>query len=592
MHLELSVIKTVDYLPTIESPEIAIDIETTWTNKKRDSANPFEDRIICISVSDGRDVWILESNFMSVAPLLVDGSRRKVIHNAIFDLQFLNHHLGVTTKNIWDTLIMERMIHTGELGVPNDLASVLARRLGVTLNKETRAQFANHSGQMTAEQINYAAEDALHLLKLKESQIKDISDMQLGKVAKLENAFTPVLVRASLDGIGFDSDLWEQYQKTIHQTAYEKGKELADMLGLAVQYDIFGETAWDFNFGSSDQIKRLFKDKFDVTLASASEESLKDLAETRGGEIKALIDLLLEQREWQNRKRWRYDEFVNPITGRIHPVWNQLQAGTGRMSCDNPNLQNVPNPLKAKPGDPNFRLLFPPDDTGEHVYIIADYAKQEPGILAHITGDENLINAYNSGDIYMEMAKIAYEKDEISKNERYDVKQGLLSAYYGAGIPKLANRMGISEEKAREFRDRMHKAGPKAVKWANEQEGLLLRRGFTLTLSGRRTNFLQLKNGGGHGSYYNAAINYPIQGSAADMFKLGAAYFYQTAVENYPTAAANIFVHDEMVVRCKREEAEEVLYQVSGAMEKAAHDLCPSVNIKADAHIHDRWEKD
>jgi len=584
--------KLVDHLPTIESPVIGIDIETTYTNKKKDTADPFVDRIVSIQVSDGNDVWILQDNFTAVIPLLIDPDRKKIIHSAIFDCQFLDHQLGIRTRNIWDSLIMERVIYTGYIGMSHSLDSVLARRMGVILNKETRNQFANHTGPLTSEQIKYAADDVAHLIKLRELQLKDISDQQLGKVAALENAFTPVLVKASLAGVRLDHELWEQQSKLIRRRAYETGARLAEMAGLGVQYDIFGDISWDMNFGSNEQLKKLLRDKFkleDVT--SVSEEALMLLSYQHGGEVKIFIDALLEHREWQGRLRWHYDDYINPVTGKIHAVWNQLQASTGRMSCSDPNLQNVPNPLKGKEGDPNFRLLFLPPETNWS-FVISDFSKQEPGILAHLSQDERLIDAYNSADVYVEIAKAAYGKEEISKIERYNVKQGLLSCFYGAGIPKLAGRMGLSLKEAEDFRNRVHQTFPKTARWSKEQEGILKRRGFTMTLTGRRQNFNQIQNGDTEGYYGTVAVNYPVQGSAVDMFKLGAVYLDKAIGENQYNALADIFIHDEIVAAGDNDQTQELKYQVVGAMEKAASDLCTTVEIKADAFVNERWAKD
>jgi DNA polymerase I len=595
----LMTVKTVEYLPTIESEVVGLDIETNWTDKTKDGANPYVDKIVSITISEPNgNVWLMENNFTAAIPLLIQPNQKKIIHNAIYDLQFLNHHLGISTRNVWDSLIVERVINTGDSSKANDLASVLARRLGITLDKSIRSQFANHTGPMTSEQKKYAGEDVAYLIPLRESQLKDISNQQLGKVVALENAFVHALVKASLDGVGFDQELWDQQQRQISKEVRIREKAITDLLGLGYQYDIFGETILDINLGSTKQLQKLIKDKFDIEIGSTSEEELLDWTNHPNKDLAAFIKLLLEYKEWLKRQQWHFNDYVHPITGRIHANWNQLKV-TGRMGCSDPNLQQIPNPLKGNPGDPNFRLLFPPDLLGEYVYIVSDFSKQEPGILAHISQDENLIAAYNSGDIYVEMAKIAYETSEISERQRYDVKQGLLSAYYGAGIPKLADRMGISEEIATDFKARMRKAGPKAARWSDSQESLLKRRGFSETLSGRRIYFPQLMRERfdpsaylDKKSYYNKSINYPIQGTAADMFKLGAVHFYNHMAAN-PSydAAANIFVHDELVVRVKREQAQEVYFHVIAAMEKAASDLCPSVHIKADAHINDRWEK-
>jgi DNA polymerase-1 len=583
--------KIVDYLPTLETEIVGVDIETTWQNKKRDTADPYTDRIISIQVSDGNDVWILQNNFTCLIPVLTNPNVKKICHNYYFDGQFLEHTIGTRTKNIYDSLIVERVINTGMTGVDNDLASTVARRLGVTLNKETRSQFANHTGPMTKEQLDYAAADVIHLLNLRESQIKDVSNQQLGRIVSLENEFVSVLVKATLEGVGFDHELWDQQQKQIYLKVRELESKLADLAGLGRTWDIFGESVIDANLGSTQQLQKLIKSIYGVEVHSTSEESLKELSHKGSKELTEFIDVLLEYKEWQKRSTWRFDEYVNPITGNIHANVNQLQARTGRMSMNSPNLQNVPSPLKLKEGEPNFRLIFLPKAMDYNSFSCSDFEKQEPGIVAHLSGDEVMITAYNSEDMYVEVAKSVYNKQEISKQERFACKTGLLASLYGAGIQTLARHMSISEQVATEFKNRVRRSFPKAARWSDAQEGLLKRRGFTLTAMGRRQNFPEIVNGGGRGSYYSASINYAVQGTAADMTKYAGVLADRVLEENNYDATIVLFVHDEILVRVRDDQAEEVKYQVLSAMELAASEICPSVQIRAEGHVNKRWTK-
>ena len=581
-------IHVVNELPNIEARVVGIDIETTTTPGNKIS-NPWQDRIITIAVSDGQETWVIppEGNLHSVVPLVNNLDIKKIGHNIQFDLSFITKQLGAQAENVYDTMLMSRLIHAGR-GMRHALDDCLAYDLGVMMDKSVREQFYSHTGSMTEEQIQYVSGDVAYLLALREKQIKDISSAGLGKVAKLENKAVLTVTDMFLAGVLFDKELWKQYEKWIREKLTEIQRGVAQITSCGYSDSFFGDVELEINLGSVKQLKTLFA-KQGIDCKNTQEATLVKYVNKHPGTIQSqLVSLILDYKRWRKMLGWKYDELVNPITGRIHPSWNQLGADSGRLSCSKPNLQQVPRPKK---GEPNFRHLFRAADGNQ--FLVADFSQEEVRVLAQACGDKALIEACQTGDVYTQIAEMVFgEKVEKGSEERFLVKTAVLACAYGARKTKLAQVLNKSEKDAEHLRRMIFSTFPKMAPYSENQLRQLVQKGYTTTLLGRRRYFEEILGikADKHWKFASQAVNTPVQGTAADIGKLAMwkiREWYKEREGINPILA----IHDEFVLEVPKEDADVLKYDLIGIMEQSAAKICPNVIIPAEGDISDVWDK-
>lgn len=634
-------------LPENKPAVLGVDLETT-------GLNPINNNLLSITLSDGNDAWIWLSihDLKKLKPLLLDPEVIKVVHNGSFDLLWIKHKLGIDVVNVWDTLLVEKVITAGK-ELPASLYDVLARRMGVILDKPIREEFIEHPGfakkPITPRQITYMTEDVIFLPELREKQLADIYEADLQRVIDLELAVLPIIVNLEYYGVKLDVEKWWEYQERIKEKIQEIESNLVLLLGekyeLSVERTRKGQKVVEqipvenIKWNSPSQMKALLNG-FDLTtigrkrLTKEEKEALEKagidypedgkitvdyLALLRSYGKKAekiiknlspkkhifdstgepalvaylevgidqlavdFIHLLLEHRTWSKMAGWGYDGYVNPTTGKVHPNWRQLGADTGRLSCGDPNLQNVPRPRED---EPNFRQLWIPDSK-DYVIICADYSQQEPRILAQMCQDQAMLKACNSQDVYIEFAKFMFGRTvEKGSEERYIAKQFVLAVGYGAGADKLHVTSKLDLELCTYNRNLIRNTFSGMVAWAEKQYRLLQTYGYTTTLLGRRRYFPNPKT-----RWYTTAVNTPVQGSAADMMKLALRNINEVLTNSDYDARIWLTVHDEVEVMVRQDQAEAVLPLVVDAMEAAGKFLCPDVLHVAEAAIHTSWDK-
>jgi len=584
-------------------PVLGIDIETTVTNKKK-TANPWQDRMLSVQVSDGEQAFVLRDHFEQLVPILTNPKQTKIAHNARFDLAFLNHKLGIITTNVWDTLVVERLLYAGDRTRSNALANVLLRRLGVNKDEAVRLSFFEHSGDFTARQLEYMEKDVLYLPEIRRQQMEDISNQGIGRIVGIENRLVRVTTHMYLEGVGFDLNLWDEYTQVIERTLRQRVAHMAKYLNVPLQTTLFGDEATPIvNLNSTAQRQWLletFGIQVETTQAPELEAVLDHLESTlRSPDEDPRVIFLRDYLDWANwNTMWKldYPSHINPVTGRIHPDWNQNGPGTGRYSCKDPNLQNV----RARPveGEPDIRRLFLPQSKPgptlaeeQYIFTVSDYAQQEPRVMAQICGDPNLIRACNEEDVYIAFGELTLGR-KITKAERQMFKQGVLAAGYGGGVNKLRQVLNVSEAQAREFYNNLRQTFPGMFAWGDQQGPKVMRYGYASTRWGRRRwwpNRTQMEDW----KIGREARNMPIQGTAADMMKYAMVLLYEQWIEpDQPDAAIALQIHDELVVRTNREIEDFAAYQVTAAMEQAGQEICPDVKTIAETDLMHRWSKD
>lgn len=264
-------------------------------------------------------------------------------------------------------------------------------------------------------------------------------------------------------------------------------------------------------------------------------------------------------------------QLVNPRTGRIHTSFNQAVTATGRLSSTNPNLQNIP--VRDELGRRIRRAFIPSDD--DHLLLSADYSQVELRLMAHLSGDESLIAAFEHGeDIHAATAARLFHKelDEVTPEERRRAKTANFGIIYGISAFGLSQRLEIPRKEARELIEGYFATYPGVKAYMERVVGQARRDGFVSTIFGRRRylNDINSRNAVARGLAERNAVNAPIQGSAADIMKIAMIEVSRRFAAEGIRSKVILQVHDELVVDLLREEQERVTRIVTEAMESAA----------------------
>ena len=564
---------------------VAIDIETS-------GLDPRLDQLWSVALSDGEDVWIYTSNFERIKPLLLDPEVTKVAHNMLFEYTWMMHYIGVEIQGLYDTLLVEKIISEDD-GLPMSLDEVIGRYCGVFLTKDVRKTFETHQAgkPFTNEQIEYMCNDVLYLGNIVDQQIVEVNKKNLQRTVELELDVLVAVAHLEYNGLAFDNDLWQTQVGTMQVMLLELETNMRELIGkdfvLEVPAKKKGEgyikeiPCADININSPTQLKPLFEQRFGIKTGTTNAAFLEECSEQN-----EFAKALLEHRKWSKRLGFDYNKFVHPVTGKVHPSYHQLGARTGRFSCSNPNLQQVPRPDKT---GPNLRHVWVADSE-DYVIIRADYSQQEPRVFADLCGDPAMIEACNKEDVYIEFGKHIYGREiEKGSDERYVAKQFVLATGYGAGVTRLMGASGRDEDYCITTKEIIQNTFPVMAEYAQKMYRQATMYKYVTTAIGRRRYFSVPK--------YTEAVNTPVQGTAADMFKLALVKVHRglTELKNSgkidPKTRVWNLVHDEIEVHCHKDEVDFVLPLVKQWMEEAGREICPKVLHVAEADYSYRWDK-
>lgn len=338
-------------------------------------------------------------------------------------------------------------------------------------------------------------------------------------------------------------------------------------------YDLAGE---GFNINSPRQVGEMLFDKLGLkgkkkrgkNKNSTSAEVLASLAEDY-----EIARLILEYRKYSKLKSTYTDSLPSLISSkdkRIHTTYNQTVTTTGRLSSSNPNLHNIP--IRTEEGN-KIRQAFVPTDRENYMILSADYSQIELRILAHVSGDENLINAFNSGiDVHTITASKVFEVpvEEVTKEMRYKAKAVNFGIVYGQSKYGLAKSLGIKADEADNFINKYFETYPGIKEYMFNMVALVEKQGYVETIFGRRRyleNEINSTNTMTREFAKRAAINQPMQGSASDLIKLAMIDFAKSLKEHNLKSKMIIQVHDELVVEVEKSELEQVKELILKSME-------------------------
>ncbi|MEC9488159.1 MAG: DNA polymerase I, partial [Halanaerobium sp.] len=335
-------------------------------------------------------------------------------------------------------------------------------------------------------------------------------------------------------------------------------------------YKLAGE---EFNLNSPKQLGEILFERLGLPVIkrtktgySTSADVLEQLKEHH-----EIIELILEYRQITKLKSTYIDALpplINPRTGRIHTSFNQMVTSTGRLSSTNPNLQNIP--IRTEEGR-KVREFFIPREGA--VFLSADYSQVELRVLAHISQDPGLLTAFQEGeDIHNQTAAEVFNvaPDEVEREHRRMAKVINFGIAYGMSPYGLARDLGVTREEAEEYIDKYFERFPGVKKYMDRTIAQARKEGYVTTIMGRRRYISQIKSRNYHQRSFaeRAAINTPIQGSAADIMKKAMLDVFSALNDKYPETRILLQVHDELVLEVPEEKFSQVAKLVRKKMER------------------------
>jgi DNA polymerase-1 len=431
----------------------------------------------------------------------------------------------------------------------------------------------------------YAAEDADITLQLKLALLPELKAKDVEKVFyEVENPLVKVLADMEFEGVRIDTGFLNQYSAELDKEAKQAEGNVYEQAGVR------------FNLSSPKQLGEVLFEKLQLDPKAkktktgqyaTGEDVLLKLAHSS-----KIVEDILAYRELTKLKSTYVDalpQMVNRKTGRVHTTYGQAVAVTGRLASNNPNLQNIP--VRTARGREIRKAFVPRDD--KHILLSADYSQIELRIVAAISGDPAMCDAFRNGkDIHAATASKVYSIEEIAvtKEQRYKAKSVNFGIIYGQGAFGLADNLGISRTEAKEIIDNYKKQFAGITKYMDDTINFAREHGYVQTLMGRKRwlRDINSSNFTVRGFAERNAINSPIQGSAADMIKLAMQKVHAAIKKENMRSKMILQVHDELIFDAVREEANELKALIIECMQTAM--LLPNaVPVVAEAGEGENW---
>jgi DNA polymerase-1 len=526
-----------------------------------------------------------EASLAKLKPLLESAAHAKVGHHLKYDAHVLAHYGIALAGMAYDSMLESYVWNSVQR---HDMDSAAERYLGIrTIHYEEVAgkgakqiPFSQVSVEKAAE---YSAEDADVTLRLHEVLWPQIAAQEpLRKLyEEIEQPLVPVLLRMEEHGVLLD-------RKMLKTQSSELAKRLMEVLAEAQR-----EAGAPFNLDSPRQLGTILFEKMNLPVLrktptgqpSTAEDVLEELAESF-----PLPKLILEHRNLSKLKSTYTDklpEQINEKTGRVHTSYHQAVAATGRLSSQDPNLQNIP--IRTPEGRRIRQAFVAPEG---HMLLAADYSQIELRIMAHLSGDDGLLNAFASDlDIHQATAAEVFgtRLDEVTADQRRSAKAVNFGLIYGMSAFGLAKQLGIARGTAQEYIDLYFARYPGVKRYMEETRAAARAQGYVETVFGRRLYLpdINARNKQFAQAAERAAINAPMQGTAADIIKR-AMISVDRMCAGEPGARLIMQVHDELVLEVRADRVAEVSAAVRGHMMDAASLRVP---LKVDVGTGPNWDE-
>ncbi|HIW97955.1 MAG TPA: DNA polymerase I [Candidatus Tidjanibacter gallistercoris] len=520
-------------------------------------------------------------------PLLEEPSIAKIGQNIKFDIMALAA-AGIRVAGFkYDTMILHYLLDPESRHGMNHLARFYLNYSPI----EIETLIGRGSRQLTMDLVpldaiaEYGAEDADVTLRLKNVLWPRIAGTEFERLYReIEEPLIDVLADIELTGVKIDTDRLAAYGRELSVEMDALEGRIRELAGTP-----------DLNVNSSRQLGTVLFEKLRIDPKpkrtktkqySTDEEYLASLADRH-----PVVDMVLEYRGLKKLLSTYIDalpQLVNPVTGRVHTSFNQAVTATGRLSSTNPNLQNIP--IRTEQGR-QIRRAFVPSDS-DHLLLSADYSQVELRLMAHLSGDEALIEAFRHGeDIHRATAARLFgiPLAEVTPEHRRKAKTANFGIIYGISAFGLKQRMGnITMEEAKRIIDGYFAAYPQVKEYMERVVAQARDTGYVETIFGRRRYLPDIRSANSvvRSLAERNAINAPIQGSAADIIKIAMNRIHRTFAERGIRSKVILQVHDELVVDMLRSEQEAVTTIVKECMEQAAR---LKVALVAECGVGENW---
>ncbi len=571
--------------------EICFDTETTGID-----ANAAEIVGLSFSVKPSEGFYIpcpadkeeavkLVNNFQQ---LFNDLSKTWIGHNIKYDMLILKWQGIEIAGNTFDSMLAHYVI---EPDGKNGMDALSEKFLGYEPVHIEELIGKKGKGQGTMRDVEpekikeYAAEDADITLQLKAVLLPKLKEREVEKVFyEVENPLVKVLTAMEYEGIRIDESFLNEYSKELEKEA------------KTAEESVYAQAGVRFNLASPKQLGEVLFDKMQIDpkakktktgqYATGEDVLLKLAANNK------IVDDILVFREFTKLRSTYVDALplmINKKTGRVHTSYAQAVAVTGRLSSNNPNLQNIP--IRTERGR-EIRKAFIPRDA-DHVLISADYSQIELRIVAAISGDVNMCEAFKTGkDIHNATAAKVFnvEEKDVTKEMRYKAKSVNFGIIYGQGAFGLAENLGISRTEAKEIIDNYKKQFPNIQKYMDDTIHFAQEHGYVQTLMGRKRWLKDINSANFTVRAFaeRNAINSPIQGSAADMIKLAMIKIHAEFSNHNFKSKMLLQVHDELVFDAHKDEIEKIKPIILHCMQTALA-LPNDVPTDAEMGMGDNW---
>jgi DNA polymerase-1 len=578
----------------------ALDTETT-------SLFPMEAELVGISFSAraGRAFYVpvkpevfpggRAALLAALAPLFTDPRLERFGQNTKYDWLVLARAGLRLPPPVFDTLVASFCVSGGDQRT-HGIDALALRHFGIK-KIPTSELIGRGKAQITMDQVpleklaEYACEDADVAFRLRavlEEELEEAGATRL--FHELELPLVPVLAAMEERGIRLDVEL-------IARLSGEMEKEL-----LRLTHEVQGHAGENFNVNSTKALGEILFEKLRIQDQAGVKRVKKtqtgwatdyDTLSLQYGDV-PIVKVLLEQREVQKLKSTYVDALpksVNPRTGRIHCSFSQVSAATGRLASSDPNLQNIP--VRSERGKALRAAFVPrlPDESGEWLLVSADYSQIELRVMAHLSGDEHMRRTFEEGkDVHAATAaRVFGVMPELVTREMRDkakvINFGLL---YGMGPQRVARETGMTLAEAKGFVERYFASFPTIRAWMDRLLEDARRKGYVETLLGRRRKVPELNSSDNRVRVFaeNAALNTPVQGSAADVIKRAMIDLERALAASELRAEMLLQVHDELVLECPARELSETQALVRRCMEQAVE---LSVPLKVDVGAGRSW---
>ncbi len=516
-------------------------------------------------------------------PVFGNSNIKKVCQNAKFDICSLRS-CGIEVNNFYfDTMLASYLLDPDQKHGMDELSQKYLGYKPIPLSELIGKK--KDSSLMFDVEINalscYACEDADITYKLYNILSKEIEKEELTKVAfEIEFPLVPVLEDMERSGIKIDVGALRAFSSDL--------QVMMEDLTMKI-YNCCGE---EFNINSPQQLQKVLFDKLGLRSGKKNKTGFstdaKSLEFLRGEHD--VIDLILDFRQVAKLKSTYTDSLpnlINPKTDRIHTSFNQTVASTGRLSSNDPNLQNIP--IRTELGK-EIRRAFVPRDK-DHVILSADYSQIELRILASLCKDETLTEAFRmQEDIHRRTAALVFmvDKEDVTTEMRRRAKEVNFGVLYGLGPFGLKTRLGITQSHAKEIIDTYFRTFGRVKRFMDESIMRAREKGYAETLTGRRRYLRNINSSNRIVKQFEerVAINMPIQGLAADMIKLAMINIHHELIKRKAKTKMVLQVHDELVFDAHKDEVDDLIPVIKNLMETA---LPLEVPVQAETGTGDNW---